>query len=161
MGPTNEEIPRQWIRKTATDNFRKWLQAPEGAAPFEFSKILKSLGYSIDVTQRNLPPAVPCMLISLILAEAQNVEKITRAARWFFEVSKEGYRYQHAHQFLELLRRAMELRKSASSSWSGTDIWRAREDHSLVAVNSKVKLEERALQSYDIRREEKPKPANC
>ena len=31
------------------------------------------------------------MLMTLILAEAQNKEKILRAARWFFEVAKEGF----------------------------------------------------------------------
>ena len=37
----------------------------------------------------------------------------------------------------------MEIRRSTSSSWDGADIWRAREDHTLVALGSKVKLEER------------------
>ena len=37
----------------------------------------------------------------------------------------------------------MELRRVTSSTWEGTDAWRAREDHTLIAMNSKVKLEER------------------
>ena len=126
------------------------MKAPEGSAPFDFAKIFKSLGYSIDITQRNLPPAVPSMLIAMILAEAQSKEEVNRAAKWFLEVAKEGFRYSHAHEFLELIRRAMELRRASSSSWDGADIWRAREDHTLVALGSKVTLEKR-LERPDIR----------
>ena len=78
-----EEVPRQWAHKPNTENFRRWLRAPEGAAPFDLNKIFKSLGYTIDITQRNLPPAVPCMLIALILAEAEDKDQMRRAARWF------------------------------------------------------------------------------
>ena len=81
------------------------------------------------------------MLLALIFAEAEDKEQIGRAARWFLEVAKEGFRFGQAHHLLELFRRAMELRRSSSSSWSGADIWRAREDHTLVAQGSKVKLE--------------------
>ena len=81
INPREEETPRQWIHKANTENFRKWLQAPEGSAPFDFGKIFKSLGYSIDVSQRDLPPAVPSMLIAMVLAEAQSKEEINRAAK--------------------------------------------------------------------------------
>ena len=110
------EVPRQWAHKANTENFRRWLQAPEGAAPFDLSKIFKSLGYTIDLTQRNLPRAVPCMLIALILAEAEDKDQIRRAAQWFLEVAKEGFRFGQAHRLLELFRRAIELRRSPSSS---------------------------------------------
>ena len=137
------------------------MKAPEGSAPFDLAKIFKSLGYSIDITQRNLPPAVPSMLIAMILAEAQSKEEVSRAANWFLEVAKEGFRYSHAHQFLELIRRAMELRRSSSSSWDGADIWRAREDHTLVALGSKVKLEDR-LERQDFRTNPRDAaPTNC
>ena len=58
---SHQENNRQWVHKSNTDNFRRWLLAPEGAGPFDFTKIFKGFGYSIDVTHRNLPPAVPCM----------------------------------------------------------------------------------------------------
>ena len=110
------EVPRQWAHKANTENFKRWLQAPEGAAPLDFNKIFKSLGYTIDLTQRNLPPAVPCMLIALILAEAEDKNQIRRAAQWFLEVAKEGFRFTQPHRLLELFRRAIELRRSSSSS---------------------------------------------
>ena len=157
INPRGEETPRQWIHKANTENFRKWLQAPEGSAPFDFGKIFKSLGYSIDISQRDLPPAVPSMLIAMVLAEAQSKEEINRAAKWFLEVAKEGFRFRHAHQFL-LLRRAMEIRRATSSSWDGADIWRAREDHTLVALGSKVKLENR-LDRPDYRDNPKEGPS--
>ena len=87
------------MHKSNTENYRRWLVAPEGSAPFDFPKIFKSLGYTIDINKRNPPPAVPCMLMALILAEAQNKEQISRAARWFFEVAKEGFQFRHSHQF--------------------------------------------------------------
>ena len=119
------------------------MQAPEGSAPFDFGKIFKSLGYSIDLSQRDLPPAVPSMLIAMVLAESQSKEEISRAANWFLEVAKEGFRFRHAHQFLELIRRAMEIRRAPSSSWDGADIWSSREDHTVVALGSKVNFEDR------------------
>lgn len=39
------------------------------------------------------------------------------------------------------MRRAIELRRSPASSWSGSDLMRAREDHTLEAQGSKIKLE--------------------
>ena len=81
------------------------------------------------------------MLLALVMAEAEDKEQIGRAARWFLEVAKEGFRFTQAHHLLELFRRAMELRRSPTSAWSGADIWRAREDHTLVAQGSKVTLE--------------------
>lgn len=116
LNTSAEGVPQQWAHKANTENFRRWLQAPEGAAPFDLNKIFRSLGYKIDISQRNLPPAVPCILLSLILAEAQNKEQIVRAARWFLEVAKEGFRFSQAHHLLELFRRAIELRRSSSSS---------------------------------------------
>ena len=134
INPRDEETPLRWIYKANTENFRRWLQAPEGSAPFDFGKIFKFLGYSIDISQRDLPPAVPSMLIEIVMAEAQGKEEIGRAAKWFLEVAKEGFRFRHAHQFLELLRRAMVIRRASSCSWDGADIWRARKDHTLEAL---------------------------
>ena len=61
--------------------------------------------------QENLPPAVPVILVSLILAEAQNKEQFVRAARWFLKVGEEGFRFGQANQLLEFMRRAIELRR--------------------------------------------------
>ena len=57
------------------------MAAPEGAERFELPKIFKSLGYSLDLTQNNLPPAVPVILVSLILAESQTKEQCVNAAK--------------------------------------------------------------------------------
>ena len=78
---TKQDAPQQWVHKANAENFRRWLQAPEGVAPFDFAKIFKALGYGIDITQRNLPPAVPCMLMAMVLAEAQDKEQVNRAAK--------------------------------------------------------------------------------
>ena len=77
---TNQENKRYWVRKANTENFREWLLAPEGAGPFEFGRIFKSFGYPIVVNQRNLPPAVRCMFVCMLLAEPQNNEQIIRTA---------------------------------------------------------------------------------
>ena len=58
--------------------------------------------------------------------------------------SKDFGRYPYANQLLELIRKAMELRKPPTRSWSGADIWRARDDHSPVELHSKLKLEDRS-----------------
>ena len=55
-----------------------------------------------------------------------------------------GLRFDEANQLLEYIRRAMELRRSSASSWEDHDVWRAVDDHIMVAKNSKVKLERRA-----------------
>ena len=93
------------------------------------------------MTQENLPAAVPFMLMALIFAEGQNVEQMQQAARWFFEVGKTGFRFRETYKFLEFMRRAIELRRSPASSWSGSDLMRAREDHTLEAQGSKIMLE--------------------
>ena len=95
----------------------------------------------MDLTQRNLPPAVPCILVALILAEAKDKEQIERAARWFVRVGEGGFRFTQTHRFLEFMRRAIELRRSSAGSWDGSEVWRAREDHTLVAQGSRIRLE--------------------
>ena len=114
----------------------------------------------MDLTQENLPPAVPVILVSLILSEAQNKEQFDRAAKWFLKVGEEGFRFRKANHLLEFMRRAMELRRGSSASWDGSDIWRAREDHSIVAQGSRVRLEEQRDRSWRVPHpweQEKPK----
>ena len=98
---------RAGAQKATRENFRRWLAAPESAAPFDLTKIFKSLGYTMDLTQENLPPAVPVILISLILSEAQNAEQSVRAAKWFLKVGEEAFRFRKANQTLEFIRRAL------------------------------------------------------
>ena len=78
---SGNDVQQRWIKKANAENFRQWLAGPEGSAPFDFGKIFKSLGYTIDLTQENLPPAVPCMLMALIFAEGEKVEQMQQAAR--------------------------------------------------------------------------------
>ena len=95
----------------------------------------------MDLTQRTLSPAVPFIMLTRILAEAKDVDQFRRATRWFLKVGEEGFRFGGANQFLEFMRRAMELRRMTETSWDGASVWRAREDHSLVAQGSNVTLE--------------------
>ena len=75
--PTRRTSATGCVKQT---NFREWLLAPEGAGPSEFGRIFKSFGYPIVVNQRNLPPAVRCMFVCMLLAEPQNNEQIIRTA---------------------------------------------------------------------------------
>ena len=75
------DIQQRWIKKANAENFQQWLAGPEGSTPLDFGKIFKSLGYTIDLAQENLPPAIPCMLMALIFAEGKKVEHIQQAAR--------------------------------------------------------------------------------
>ena len=58
------------------------------------------------------------------------------------KVGEEGFRFRYSNQFLEFMRRAMELRRASGTSWEGWDVCRAREDHTLVAQGSKIRLEQ-------------------
>ena len=96
----------------------------------------------MDLTQRNLAPAVPFILLLRIMAEAKDIQQIRRATRWFLKVGEEGFRFKHTNEFVEFMRRAMNLRRGAGSSWDGWGVWRAREDHTLVAQGSRIRLEQ-------------------
>ena len=137
-----ESSTQMWTNKAVKENFQRWLEAPESSAPFDFQKIFKTLGYSMDLTQRNLAPAVPCILILRIIAEAKNMAQVKRATRWFLKVGEEGFRFKQTNQFVEFMRRAMNLRRGVGASWDGWGVWRAREDHTLVAQGSKLRLEQ-------------------
>ena len=92
----------------------------------------------MDLTQRNLAPAVPCILILRIIAEAKNMDQVKRATRWFLKVGEEGFRFKQTNQFVEFMRRAMNLRRGVGASWDGWGVWRASEDHTLVAQGSNL-----------------------
>ena len=96
----------------------------------------------MDLTQRDLPPAVPLIMVLKVLEEAKDMQQVKRATRWFLKVGEEGFRFRYSNQFLEFMRRAMELRRASGTSWEGWDVWRAREDHTLVAQGSKIRLEQ-------------------
>ena len=76
------------------------------------------------------------------MAEAKDMQQVKRTLRWFLKVGEEGFRFKHTNEFVEFMRRAMNLRRSAGSSWDGWGVWRAREDHTLVAQGSKIRLEQ-------------------
>ena len=75
----------------------------------------------MDLTQRNLAPSVPCILLLRIMAEAKDMHQVKRATRWFLKVGEEGFRFKHTTECVEFMRRAMNLR-SAGSSWDGWGI---------------------------------------
>ena len=98
------------------------MAAPESASPFNFERIFKALGYTMDLTQRTLSPAVPFIMLTRILAEAKDVDQFRRATRWFLKVGEEGFRFGGANQFLEFMRRAMELRRTTVTIWDGAGV---------------------------------------
>ena len=115
----DQTTPQMWTSKAMKENFQRWLAAPESGAPFDFIKIFKTLGYSIDLTQRDLAPAVPFMLALRVIAEAKDMQQVKRTTRWFLKVGEEGFRFKQSNQLLEFIRRAMELRRTAGASWEG------------------------------------------
>ena len=56
-----------------------------------------------------------------------------------------GLRFEKGNKLLEYIHRAMELRLSSAGSWEDHDVWRAVDDHIMVARNSKVRLERHNL----------------
>ena len=96
----------------------------------------------MDLTQRDLSPAVPFIMLLRVLEEAKDMQQVKRATRWFLKVGEEGFRFRYSNQFLEFMRRAMELRRASGTSWEGWDVWRASEEHTLVAHGLKIRLEQ-------------------
>ena len=152
-----ESSTQMWTNKAVKENFQRWLEAPGSSAPFDFQKIFKTLGYSMDLTQRNLAPAVPFILILRIIAEAKNMDQVKRATRWFLKVGEEGFRFKQTNQFVEFMRRAMNLRRGVGASWDGWGVWRASEDHTLVAQGSKLRLEQGRESSSIWQSQERPR----
>ena len=46
----------------------------------------------MDLTQRNLAPAVPFILLLRIMAEAKDMQQVKRAMRWILKVGEEGFK---------------------------------------------------------------------
>ena len=111
----------------------------------------------MDLTQRNLAPAVPCILILRIIAEAKNMAQVKRATWWFLKVGEEGFRFKQTKQFVEFMRRAMNLGRGVGASWDGWGVWRASEDHTLVAQGSKLRLEQGRESSSIWQSQERPR----
>ena len=115
----NESTNQMWTHKAIKENFHRWLAAPESASTIDFTKIFKTLGYSMDLTQRNLPPAVPFMIALRVIAEAKDRQQVLRATRWFLKAREEGFRFKYCIQFLKFARRALEPRRASGTSWEG------------------------------------------
>ena len=73
----------------------------------------------MDLTQRDLSLAVPFIMLLRILEEAKDMQQVKRTTRWFLKVGEEGFRFRYSKQFLEFMRRAMELRRASGTSWKG------------------------------------------
>ena len=131
--------------KANRENFQRWLTAPQSAGSINLKKIFKAIGYSVDVTRTDLPPAVAGILTLRVLRQAPNLEQMMRCLEWFLRVFEVGLRFERGNQLLEYIRRAMELRRASTGSWEDHDVWRAVDDHIMVAKNSKVKLERNTL----------------
>ena len=112
----------------------------------------------MDLTQRNLAPAVPFILLLRIMTEAKDMQQVKRATRWFLKVGEEGFKFKHTNEFVEFMRRAMNLRRGEGSSWDGSGVWRAREDHTLVAQGSRVRLEQGRESASIWQTQEAPRP---
>ena len=107
-------------------------------------------GYNVDVTREDLPPAVAGILALRVLRQAPDLSQMLRCIDWFLRVFEVGLRFDKGNQLLEYIRRAMELRRSSAGSWEDHDVWRAVDDHIMVAKNSKVKLEKQHHRSRAI-----------
>ena len=70
---------------------------------YDLAKIFKSLSY--------LPPAVPIMLVALLLTVAQTLLQSVRAAKWFLKVVEVGFRFTRATQLLEFIRLVIKFRR--------------------------------------------------
>ena len=136
-------------------NFQRWLTAPQSSGSINMKKIFKTIGYNVDVTREDLPPAVSGILALRVLRQAPDLSQMLRCIDWFLRVFEVGLRFDKGNQLLEYIRRAMELRRSSAGSWEDHDVWRAVDDHIMVAKNSKVKLEKlhHRSRAIDIRSE--------
>ena len=131
-------------------NFQQWLTAPQSSGSINMKKIFKAIGYNVDVTREDLPPAVAGILALRVLRQAPDLSQMLRCIDWFLRVFEVGLRFDKGNQLLEYIRRAMELRRSSAGSWEDHDVWRAVDDHIMVAKNSKVKLEKQHHRSRAI-----------
>ena len=64
--------------KDNRENFQRWLTAPQSADPINLRKIFKSIGYNVDVTRNDLPPAVAGILILRVLKQAPDLNQMMR-----------------------------------------------------------------------------------
>ena len=142
---TDEGSTMMATSKANRENFQRWLTAPQSAGSINLKKIFKAIGYSVDVTRTDLPPAAAGILTLRVLRQAPNLEQMMRCLEWFLRVFEVGLRFERGNELLEYIRRAMELRRASTGSWEAHDVWRAVDDHIMVAKNSKVKLERSSM----------------
>ena len=98
-------------------------------------KIFKAIGYNVDVTRTDLPPAVAGILVLRVLKQAPDLGQMMRCLEWFLRVMEVGLRFGRGNELLEYIRRAMECRQASAGSWEDHDFWRAVDDHIMVARN--------------------------
>ena len=65
--------------KANRENFQRWLTAPQIEGSINLEIIFKTIGYSVDVSQTDLPPAVAEILALRVLRQAPNLEEMTRS----------------------------------------------------------------------------------
>ena len=108
--------------KANRENFQRWLTAPQSAGPINLKKIFKAIGYSVDVTRTDLPPAAAGILALRVLRQAPNLEQVMRCLEWFLRVFEVGLRFEKGNELLEYIRRAMELRRTSTGTWEDHDV---------------------------------------
>ena len=65
--------------KANRENFQRWLTAPQIEASINLEIIFKTIGYTVDVTQTDLPPAVVDILVLRVLRQAPHLEEMMRS----------------------------------------------------------------------------------
>ena len=59
-------------------NFQQWLTAPQSSGSINMKKIFKAIGYNVDVTREDLPPAVAGILALRVLRQAPDLSQMLR-----------------------------------------------------------------------------------
>ena len=59
-------------------NFQRWLTAPQSSGSMNMKKIFKAIGYNVDVTREDLPPAVAGILALRVLRQAPDLGQMLR-----------------------------------------------------------------------------------
>ena len=118
----NEGSTMMAASKANRENFQRWLTAPQSAGSINLKKIFKAIGYSVDVTRTDLPPAAAGILALRVLRQAPNLEQMMRCLEWFLRVFEVGLRFERGNELLEYIRRAMELRRASTGTWEGHDV---------------------------------------
>ena len=66
------------LQKDNRINFQRWLTAPQSSGSMNMKKIFKAIGYNVDVTREDLPPAVAGILALRVLRQAPDLSQMLR-----------------------------------------------------------------------------------